>query len=380
MAGTDITGLLEAVQKKINAVDSSASTGDLLRLLSAVRQSGTPTVFSYNGDEFPNLLDGTDDLQMLAYNLDSDKLYFQKDRWLAKVTVLIFQGTNFGYASGGGTPSATNVIDKFPFASDTNASDVGDLTVARAEGLAAGQSSRTHGYTSGGEYPSASNVIDKFPFATDTNASDVGDLTVARYGPTGQSSSVSGYTSGGSSPYSNVIDKFPFASNANASDVGDLTIARAFGAGQSSTTHGYTSGSEGPGLNSNVIDKFPFATDTNASDVGDLTAGRRGGTSGQSSEDNGYTTGGIITPSYPASNVIDKFPFASDTNASDVGDLTVARVNGAGQSSGSNGYTSGGRTPSNSNVVDKFPFASNANATDVGDLTVARFGPAGQQY
>ena len=286
MAGTDITGLLEAVQKKINAVDSSASTGDLLRLLSAVRQSGTPTVFSYNGDEFPNLLDGTDDLQMLAYNLDSDKLYFQKDRWLAKRLPLIFQGTNFGYASGGGTPSATNVIDKFPFASDTNASDVGDLTVARAEGLAAGQSSTTHGYTSGGEYPSASNVIDKFPFATDTNASDVGDLT----------------------------------------------------------------------------------------------AGRRGGTSGQSSEDNGYTTGGIIAPSYPASNVIDKFPFASDTNASDVGDLTVARVNGAGQSSGSNGYTSGGRTPSNSNVVDKFPFASNANATDVGDLTVARFGPAGQQY
>lgn len=41
------------------------------------------------------------------------------------------------------------------------------------------------GYTSGG-FPPASNVIDKFPFASDANASDVGDLTVGRYGPAGQ--------------------------------------------------------------------------------------------------------------------------------------------------------------------------------------------------
>ncbi|NBP03247.1 MAG: hypothetical protein EBU90_24745 [Proteobacteria bacterium] len=48
---------------------------------------------------------------------------------------------------------------------------------------------------------------------------------------------------------------------------------------------------------------------------------------------------------------------------------------------GSNfGYTSGGGTPAASNVIDKFPFATNANATDVGDLTVARRFPAGQQY
>ena len=46
------------------------------------------------------------------------------------------------------------------------------------------------------------------------------------------------------------------------------------------------------------------------------------------------------------------------------------------------GYTSGGYTPPVTylNTIDKFPFASNANATDVGDLTVARAGSAGQQY
>jgi hypothetical protein len=41
------------------------------------------------------------------------------------------------------------------------------------------------------------NTIDKFPFATNGNATDVGDLTQARADDAGQSSSISGYTSGG---------------------------------------------------------------------------------------------------------------------------------------------------------------------------------------
>ena len=48
-----------------------------------------------------------------------------------------FQGSNFGYTSGGAAPTPSNVIDKFSFTSDGNASDVGDLTVARE--LATGQ-------------------------------------------------------------------------------------------------------------------------------------------------------------------------------------------------------------------------------------------------
>ena len=46
---------------------------------------------------------------------------------------IVFQGTVSGYTSGGG-PGQTNVIDKFPFASDANATDVGDLTQARQGG------------------------------------------------------------------------------------------------------------------------------------------------------------------------------------------------------------------------------------------------------
>ena len=79
------------------------------------------------------------------------------------------------------------------------------------------------------------------------------------------------------------------------------------------------------------------------------------------------------------SNIIQKFAFASDGNATDVGDLTVARYSSAGQSSTASGYSSGGRNPT-SNIIDKFPFASDGNATDVGDLISAFHSPTGQQY
>ena len=300
-----------------------------------------------------------------------------------------FQGSVSGYTSGGHNGSSRdNTIDKFPFSSDGNASDVGDLTVARNG--SAGQSSSVSGYTSGGVAPTISpiwvNIIDKFPFAADGNASDVGDLTAGRGYLAGQSSTVSGYSSGGRddalTPISlNVIDKFSFSSDGNASDVGDLTVNRHSVAGQSSTASGYTSGGIAPDSTPtrvNIIDKFPFASDGNATDVGDLTAARNSAAD-QSSLASGYTSGGYDGSSPGRVNIIDKFPFSSDSNASDVGDLTVNRSDVAGQSSTASGYSSGGYGTSQVNTIDKFPFASDGNASDVGDLTVARYGTAGQQ-
>ena len=314
-----------------------------------------------------------------------------------------FQGTDAGYLAGARNPPFVHIIDKFPFATNDDATDVGDLTVARMG--VTGQSSDVSGYTSGGYSVPLSpfiynNVIDKFPFATNGNATDVGDLTVARFGLTGQSSNVSGYASGGfiappaPAPlrYSNVIDKFPFATNANATDVGDLTQSRRFAAGQSSDVSGYTSGGQivnpaPPDIYANTIDKFPFATDGNATSVGSLTRLTTTQT-GQSSDVSGYTSGGYgrlppgsPRPASPATNrnIIDKFPFATNANATDVGDLTVARQTAAGQSSTVSGYTSAGYTISYSNVIDKFPFATDANATDVGDISTIIGSAAGIQ-
>ena len=396
MAGTDITNLLEIIQRKIDAADSTSATQDLLYLLSAVRQGDGSSLELYDSTgAFPDLTDSAADTEMIGYKLDSDRLYFNVGVWKGKTLPPpppppIFQGTNFGYTSGGGSApayfTARNVIDKFPFSSDGSAADVGDLSVSRYS--VSGQSSSTDGYTSGGSEPAFSNIIDKFPFSSDGNATDVGDLTVTTRELTGQSSTLSGYTSGGyGTPGGllNTIEKFPFASDGNASDVGDLTVARQYGAGQSSTTSGYTTGGASsigawPTTQATTIDKFPFASDANATDVGDLSVAVVT-SAGQSSSENGYNTSGrIATPGSISYNFnIDKFPFASDASSVDIGNATVGRYRVTGQSSTLAGYTTGGYSPVR-NEIDKFSFTSDANATDVGDLTVARASPAGQQY
>ena len=312
-------------------------------------------------------------------------IYFDGTAAIKNTAITPVQASVSGYTSGGlnATPASDNTIDKFPFATNANATDVGDLTVQRYGG--GGQSSTESGYTSGGvlqgDPQAVRNTIDKFPFATNANATDVGDLTATKYYTVGQSSFFSGYATGGT-PTTNAIDKFPFATNANATDVGDLTLGRYGGGGQSSTESGYTSGGISPPSSpsiKNEIDKFPFATNANATDVGDLTIARTY-CAGQSSTVDGYSSGG----SPPFTNVIDKFSFASNGNATDVGDLTLNRFEVCGQSSSTTGYTSGGRNPIASpiitNTIDRFPFAVNANATDVGDLTVIRYASAGQQY
>ena len=303
------------------------------------------------------------------------------------------QGSNYAYVSGGS--GDINEIEKFPFSSSFTATDVGDLTVGRS--FPTGQSSDVSGYTSGGMRLSTPpqifyNIIDKFPFASGGNASDVGDLTISRRSSAGHSSSVSGYTSGGSGP-SNVIDKFPFASDANATDVGDLTQARTSATGISSIGMGFSGGGiqfSYPAVN--TIDRFPFASDANATDSGDLSQSREN-LSSQNSLENGYFSGGFIGPPNNVSvNTIDKFPVASYGNATDVGDLSQDRYGLVGHSSTSDGYTSAGYQqyspalpapvfPSGTrNTVDKFPFASNANATDVGDLNSNKSFMGAQQY
>lgn len=253
-------------------------------------------------------------------------------------------GGQHATATQSSTVSAYNTylgsIFKFPFASTTaTSSTVGTVTVNRYQ--SAGQSSLSYGYQSGGAVPGVPaiyNTIDRFPFASDTNATSVGTLSVTRYVCFGQSSQSYGYTSGGLAgtitptiTYSNVIDRFPFAtSTTNATNVGTLTLARQNASGQNSGEYGYSSGGiTTPGAFTDTVDRFPFAADTgNASDVGNLTV-IRCWTSGQSSVDYGYASGGL-TPAAPLnlmSDVIDRWPFASATvNATDVGNMIALKA------------------------------------------------------
>ena len=303
------------------------------------------------------------------------------------------QGSSFGYRSGGGTPNPSNgiVIDRFSFSADGNATDVGDLTQTRI--YLSGASSETHGYSAGGYSPPESslrNTIDKFPFATATaNATDVGDLTQGKARSSGNTSPTHGYAAGGESSINTIIkgiDKYSLSSDGNGTDIGDLSQERRGGSSQSSTTSGYHGGGTGPTIfaDNTTIDKFPFASDTGGTNVGDLSQAR-GNVSGNSSGSAGYASGGEIPSPYSSVNTIDKFPFASDGTATDVGDLiTISTLHCQGQNSTVSGYQAGGNSPAISpgsrNAIQKFPFSSDANATDVGDLTTEMYHiAAGQQ-
>ena len=294
-------------------------------------------------------------------------------------------GQSCGFTFGGRTPSPGSVtdrcIDKFPFATDTNATGVGQFTQkSGGEGTTAGQSSSVSGYISGGGVP-CSDIIEKYPFVAGAPSSDVGELSCARTYAAGVTGSTSGYTIGGCGPVNDIIDKFPFSADAPATDVAEYggTIMRS--AGHSSSSTGYGSGGcYGPGK-TGTIRKFPFAADSSTSVVGSI--GGRADLAGQSSPDFGYASGGLGGGSVQT-NTVDKFPFASDTNSSDVGDLTQIRSCVAGQSSTVSGYTSGGTLPGPlgggaTNTIDKFPFASDTNASDVGNLTQARNTAGGHQ-
>ena len=150
------------------------------------------------------------------------------------------QASISGYTMGGSRGAAggsQNIIDKFSFTSDGDATDVGDLTASKSE--IAGQSSATHAYQSGGG-PAPKTAIEKFSFSVGGNASIVASLSVGRSGNTGTSTETHGYNAGGE-PNIDVIDKFVFATDGDATDVGNLSQGRHGCGGNSSTTHGYAS-------------------------------------------------------------------------------------------------------------------------------------------
>ena len=294
---------------------------------------------------------------------------------------LVFQGSIAGYTVGSNAPVATNVIDKYSYTSQANATDVGDLITTG--GRQAGHKSETHGYASGGD-PAGSN-IEKYSFASDGNAVDAGyDLSVAKIFGAGASTLTHGYSAGGASLVGNstatgdTIDKFSYSGSSNATDVGNLSLQRNRPSGHTSTTHGYIAGGTNDSESTfyNVIDKYSFSSNGDATDVGDLTTTRAPEAAGSSSITHGFCAGGYNGGS---SNVIDKFSFSSNGNATDVGDLVTGALRHAvSTSSTTHSYTAGGF--SSTNVIQRHAYASSGNTVDWADLTVSRFQGCGSQY
>ena len=295
------------------------------------------------------------------------------------------QGKVYGYIAGGTDETAphgaaNNTIQRFSFTSDSNATDVGDMTQIHADPQ--GYSSTTHGYCCGGYFWPVSapgDTINKYAFASSAAGSDIGNLAGNTYGAKGVSDTHGankGYQVAGNS-YNVNLYIVNFASDGNVTDSGyDLFVAAYAGGGTASNTHGYSMGGGVSGTpQTNVIQKFPFASLANSTDVGDLADTVFGNPAGGASTTHGYSSGGSGTgPFTTRSNKIEKFSFVSDGNGTDIGNLLVSITQCTGGSSDTHNYVCGGDSTGSStdlrNEIQKWSHASDGDATDVANLTI----------
>ena len=221
--------------------------------------------------------------------------------------------------------------------------------------------------------------IDRYDLNSTGNASDFGDLTQGRNSGNVISSATRTVFSCGrdaGNTFFNILDYVNPTSAGNATDFGDATYSKQFGSQFGSTTRGCVGGAEGPSQGApnyqayDTIDYITFASTGNALDFGNQTQPT------QQCAGFGSTTRGVRSGGYDGTgggsvetNVMDYVTIATTGNATDFGDMTLARRGHGGCSSSTRGLNAGGFTGStNTNSIDYVTIASVGNATDFGDL------------
>ena len=286
-----------------------------------------------------------------------------------------------GYTNS--NPSVIVAIDRFSFTADGNATDHGDLTGGNdGDRMGHGASSDTHAYVMGTKQGGDTDKVTKFAMSgTGVSATDHGTLRQTVQAGSSNHSDTHGYYSGGEAvSQSTRIDQIAFAGDGvSAVGHGDLRRSTRHHGGTGTKTHGYAAS----GVNYNnspqcytTVDVFPYATASGTAGHCDI-AQKRHTVASNSSDTHGYASGGWLEPSDGGvtTNIIDKFSFASTAAGTDVGDLIETSYAAAGSSSTTHGYHAAGDgwpagTSSGSrvmtNMIAKFSFASDGNATDVG--------------
>ncbi len=229
-------------------------------------------------------------------------------------------------------------------------------------------------------FAGAGNIIDYVQVDTTGNATDFGDLSSSPSRDGGSGSSSTRALFSGAADSIARIDTVQIFSEGNATDFGDLTKARTGAAGLSNSTRCIWfmgKGDDGASDWTNIIDYVTIASLGNATDFGDTLAGQYNGGAGTGSSTRGVVGGGQSTNSASSVvNVLQYVTISSAGNATDFGDLTLARRTPAALSSSTRAVWGGGRNSSNvnSNIMDYITIASTGNATDFGDLATGGFG------
>ncbi len=280
-------------------------------------------------------------------------------------------------APGSGTPY-TNQMQYITIATTGNASDYGDLTVARyAMGATAGSESG-RGVWGGGWLGSRSNVMDYKSIASSGNASDFGDLQQEKSSMANSSNGIRGIWSGGDDgPSFDEIGYITFSTTGNASDFGNLTVARAGQGQMSSYTRGihFGGGTQSSPYNTNTIDYITIATTGDATDFGDVAAGQSRSTNATSNITRGCSSVEYVG-SNPASG-LEYITIATTANAQNFGSLSTGTYTGDPRRPVSGGavedrglWYMGGTSPGSSNWVNTIEYvtiSTTGDSTDFGD-------------
>ena len=320
-----------------------------------------------------------------VWNIHDPLIFGQAGDWPDPTNV-----PSVGIATRGQVNPLVTDIDKFVPESAGNATDFGDLTVARHASSSMGNDTRAifaGGWDNYGG-SSRSNVIDYITYATTGNATDFGDVAATTSDANASASNnVRGITFGGrlysNGNLSNSIEYLTIASTGNAIDFGDLSVDSSNSArhrqgnGMSgSTTRGLASGGYTPAALSNVIQYVTIASTGNSTDFGDMSA---------STDELGFTssnTRAVIAGGSGGGgsfrNTLEYVTIASTGNVTDFGDMTVAKAFLMGASSSTKGFILGGYTGSAAvNTIETITFSTTGDATDFGDLSaVSRSGSA----
>ena len=192
-----------------------------------------------------------------------------------------------------------------------------------------------------------------------------------------ESSDIGIFGGGYNGNYQNIIDFVLISTPGNATDFGDLTVARYALAATSNGTddRGIFGGGHNGSAQVNTIDYVTISSLSNANDFGDLTEAKNLLAATSNGTDNRGIFGGGIISGVPGINTIDYVTISTPGNATDFGDLTVARYDLAATSNGTDdrGIFGGGYDGSDQiNVIDYVTISTPGNATDFGDLSVTR--------
>ena len=242
-------------------VDNATAT-DVLALHKDGSNSPTANI-NWGGHRITNLADPVNDQDAVTLKYFNDNVNGGNP----------YSGSRAVFGGGNVMPAT---IDYITISTPGNASDFGDLTVARYELAATSNGTNNRGVFGGGciDANNSSATIDYITISTPGNASDFADLTVARDGLAATSNGTNnrGVFGGGRYPtvIANTIDYITITTPVNASDFGDLTVARFRLAATSNGTS--NRGVFGGGYN--TIDYITITSPGNATDFGDLTVTR----------------------------------------------------------------------------------------------------------